>query len=110
MIAGIGAPDDIGGQAAFGLETRKSLERRGSEHPSEVPDHRFDHQLASHANANWKLASTASRRRPALRRASPFSGARFFSSSPAVSNAAPGTAPSSPLLLLPPFPPHPPFP
>src|SRR5258705_3177244 len=88
MITGIGAPDDVGGQPSFGLETCKSLERRGGEHPAEIPDHRLDHQLASHVSANRKLASTVSRRRPALKRGSPIFGARCLDSSATDSNVA----------------------
>ena len=43
MIGGIGAPDDIGGQPALGLEPGKRLERRGGEHAAKIPDYRLDH-------------------------------------------------------------------
>ena len=43
MVGGVGAADDVGGQPALGLEPRKSLERRGSQHPAEIPDHCLDH-------------------------------------------------------------------
>ena len=43
MIGGVGAADDVGGQAALALEPRKGLERRGGQHPAEIPDHRLDH-------------------------------------------------------------------
>src|SRR4030088_530176 len=49
MVGRVGAPDNIGGQPAFGLEPRERLERRGREHPAEIPDHCFDHQLPADA-------------------------------------------------------------
>jgi hypothetical protein len=45
MIGRIGAANDIGGQAPFGLEPRKRLERRGGEHAAKIPNHRFNHRL-----------------------------------------------------------------
>ena len=44
MIGGVGAADDVGGQAALALEPRKGLERRGGQHAAKIPDHRLDHR------------------------------------------------------------------
>jgi len=33
VVAGVGAPDDVGGQAALDLEPRERLERRGRSTP-----------------------------------------------------------------------------
>ncbi len=67
MVGGVGAPDNIGGQPAFVLETRKGLERRGGEHPAEVPDHRSDHYFPSCERPIGRTANTVSRRGPARR-------------------------------------------
>jgi hypothetical protein len=44
VVGSVGAPDDVGGQPALGLEPRKRLERRSGQHPTEIPDYRLDHR------------------------------------------------------------------
>ena len=63
------------------LEPRKRLERRGRQHPAEIPDHRLDHHVPAARNirlrtANMALAArsqpdSAAWRSPMLRRAIP---------------------------------------
>jgi hypothetical protein len=53
MIGGVGAADDVDGEAALTLEARERLERRGGQHAAEIPDHRLDHRCS----AIWSLRS-----------------------------------------------------
>ena len=43
MIGGVGAADDVGGQAALGLVARERLERRCGQDAAKIPDHCLDH-------------------------------------------------------------------
>jgi len=53
MIGAVDPPDQIGRQALLALIAGEGFERRGGEHPAEIPDHRLDHIPA--------LAQTASK-------------------------------------------------
>ena len=45
MIGCVGAADDVGGQAALGLEASERLKRRGRQYAAKVPDYRFQHRF-----------------------------------------------------------------
>src|ERR1700687_2366337 len=67
MIGGVGAPDDVGGQAALGFVPRKRLERRGREYAAEIPNHRLDrHFPRSAQNRGRRLPWNAGVTQPEL--------------------------------------------
>src|SRR5581483_12224814 len=72
MVDGVGASNDIGGQAAFGLETGECLKGRGRQHAAEIPDHCFKHCFIQHPDKTgkpltWRAASRQSSGDPGLR-------------------------------------------
>jgi hypothetical protein len=53
MIVRIGAPNDIGGQAACSFETRKCLERGGGKHAAKIPNDCLDYLFPPALLAQW---------------------------------------------------------